>query len=230
MLKLIFLLLFFLTAFQNLNAQQISDQKPRNENKIEISYAQGKLSDKQFFLRGIHYWGRPQQRIRPGMGLQGSLIAETHPVLLPASRILREYPQTDSLQTEKIRIWNAGLVLSVQLRIYKKIALILSQEIATVSAGKSIEFKYHNPSDPHLFEPIQEARPSPSGFIGFTLKSTGTLNRQISLVFPIHHSVHAGAGYSRTRYEYMTSRLLNFRNDQFIRSSHMIHVSLGYTF
>lgn len=195
---------------------------------IDGSVSRGNAREFQIAFRGAKFHPIKNATIEIGYGLQAHMLSDKKARLLPSSRRLRNYQAPDLLNGEDIRIWSVSLVVGVNWRINKYINLIILPEIASVNAGNTLIFQYETKSNPELYSKDQDAKPSPSGLINPILRLKGSLQLFTGLQIRLHRKIFLNLSYTQARYEYTTYKLLNFKNDRFMKTMDLWGIGISY--
>lgn len=195
---------------------------------LNLNVSGGNVKEFQISLGGLKFHPIKNTPVRIGYGIQTHLLSDEKATLFPASRRLRNYQTPDILKGEDIRIWTIGLVLGLTCRINKNIYFLIIPEIASVNAGNTQIFQYDTNYNPELYTREQDAKPSPSGLINPLLRLKGSLQLYTGLQIRMHRNISLGLNYNKVRYEFTTYKLLNFRNDRFMRSLSLWGIGLTF--
>jgi hypothetical protein len=219
-----------LLLFSDVFAQIDSIRKSSNQLVSELSWGISNSGQQQLSIKGLKFHPIGRSRIEIGYGMQGHFFSDPNVELLPASRRLRSYTNPDVLKGKDIRLWGIGLVAGANYRIHKNIYLSILPEIARVNAGNTEEFEYTTEYSPELYSYIQDAKPSPAGLMNPIFRLKGSLQLNAALHIRIWKKLSWSLNYTRIRYEYTTYKLLNFRNDRFMKSSTLWGIGVSYKF
>lgn len=195
---------------------------------IELGISKGNAQEFQVALRASKLHPIKNTTIEIGYGLQAHMLSDGKATLLPASRRVRNYQAPDLLNGGEIRIWSVALVMGLHWRINKNIYFLISPEIASVNAGNTLVFQYETKSNPELYSKEQDAKPSPSGLINPILRLKGSLQLFTGLQIRVHKNLYFNLSYTKARYEFTTYKLLNFRNDRFMKSMDLWGIGLAF--
>jgi len=224
--RVLVLILFFSSAF----AQKDSIRINSNQIISELSWGIGNSGQHQFSLKGSKFHPIGRSRIEIGYGMQAHFFLDPKSELHPGSRRLRAYTNPDLLSGKDIRLWGIGLMLGLNYRINKNIYLSILPEIARVHAGETKTFEYRTEYSPELYSILQDAKPSPAGLINPIFRLKGSLQLNAALHIRIWRKLSLSLNYTRIRYEYTTYKLLNFRNDRFMKASSLWGIGISYKF
>lgn len=220
----IVLILFFSTVI----AQKDSIRNHSNQLILELSWGIGNSGQQQFSLKGSKFHPLGRSRIEIGYGMQAHFFSDPKAEMLPGSRRLRAYTNPDLLSGKDIRLWGIGLMLGLNYRINKNIYLSILPEIARVHAGNTELFEYKTEYSPELYSNLQDAKPSPAGLMNPIFRLKGSLQLNAALHIRIWRKLSLSLNYTRIRYEYTTYKLLNFRNDRFMKASSLWGIGISY--
>lgn len=197
---------------------------------LHLSGAWGMGGETQLGLHGKYIQTIGRSRWYFLTGIHTRMLQDARPIMYPSSYRLRNYPEPDRLLGRDLRIWSTAWSAGLLYRITPRVGVFILPEIASVSTGKNFDFTYITTSNPDLYTPVQTGKPSPAGLINPILRLKGSL--QISAGVQIRFLPHwvAVLHYQRVRYEFTTYKLLNFRNDRFMKSLDQIGIGFGYCF
>jgi hypothetical protein len=215
-------------GYSKISAQNDSIRNRSSNILTELTFGIGKAGQQQISIKGAKFHPIGQTRFEIGYGLQGHLFSDPESELLPGSRRLRAYANPDILKSEDIRLWGIGLIVGLNCRINKNLYLSILPEIARVNAGKTKIFEYQTEYSPELYSYLQDAKPSPAGLMNPIFRLKGSLQLNVALHIRILKNLSMSINYSRIRYEYTTYKLLNFRNDRFMKASTLGGIGISY--
>lgn len=211
-----------------LRAQWFQRYGEKAESRLGLHYAMNTQNQFHAHASLCHLIPVKGTPVLAGLGFSGHLFGTSAAEMLPSSRLLRSYDRPDVLYTKGFRTWNSSVFIAIKMHLYSILSLECRADIATVSAGKTLEMDYSTGIQQSAYPDKQEGKPTHSGFRNPLFRNIGSLGSQIWLVAGLTPRIELGVGYVRMRSEFTVSQLVNFSNDRFMLRSDMLGIRLAW--
>lgn len=219
--------IFFLSHFV-LQAQWFAPAGNRAESRVGLHYALNTRNQNHLHASLCHLIPVKNTPFFAGLGFSAHVLNVSGAELLPSSRLLRSYNRPDVMYTEGFRTWNSSVFLALKFQVYSILSFEFRTDMATVSAGKTLDLYYSSGIQQNTYAELQEAKPTFSGFRNPMFRNIGSLGSQVWIIASLTPHLDLGIGYTRMRSEFTTSQLLNFSNDRFMLRSDMLGVRMAW--
>jgi hypothetical protein len=211
-----------------LQAQWFRPVGNRAESRIGLHYATNTQNQFHIHASLCHLIPVKDTPFLAGLGFSAHVLDVSEAELLPSSRLLRSYNRPDMMYTEGFRTWNSSVFLALKMQVFSMLSFEFRTDMATVSAGKTLDLYYSTGIQQSTYAELQEAKPTLSGFRNPLFRNIGSLGSQAWIIAGLTPHLDLGIGYIRMRSEFTTSQLLNFSNDRFMLRSDMLGIRVAW--